>query len=363
MDFVSDTLTGSLDLNSRPSFTSERCINRRQRRYSCSRCAEVCPHGVFPLESGASLDWKRCTDCSLCVAVCPTRAFVPSEPTRRAYAEAAALGGAVRITCRREEMRGDLCVDCLAAVPWEFLAALALRTELILSVRPCVSCRQERIELLQAGLDSLREFLGEERFRERVRLVREGEEIPPRQEAEAEERTVTRRELFSGLRKDLMKRLVRTAEKRLPFLAGEDGSGLEYRRLLSETVKSGQSAVREDPPRYGVRLPRFNTACFGCGICERLCPHKALSIVREESGKRLISVEPYRCSGCSLCVRLCPHGGLDGLELVSVPHLEKLPLVRVASLSCVQCGKVLLPGTEPPLCRRCAAGAGRNRIR
>lgn len=362
MDLVPKTLAEPLDLKSHPAFTPERCINRRQRRYPCARCAEICPHGVFPRESGEALDWERCTDCSLCVTACPTRALLPSEPTRRAYADASALSGAIRVTCRREETLGELRADCLAAVPWELLAALALRTELVLCVRPCAACGQERKELLQANLDSLRDFLGEERYRERVRLVREGEEIPPKREETTEERLVTRRELFSGMRKDLTKRLFHAAEKRLPFLVEEDGSGLEYRRLLSEAVKAGLGAGEKSPPRYGVRLPRFNTACFGCGICERLCPHKALSIDREESGKRLISIEPYRCSGCSLCVELCPHGGLDGLALVPVPHLEKLPLVRVASSSCARCGKVLLPGTEPPLCRRCAAEARKNRV-
>ena len=362
MDFVSNTLAESLDLKSHPAFMPECCVNRRQRRYSCFRCAEICPHAVFPHESGGTLVWERCTDCSLCVAACPTRALAPSEPTRRTYTEASELSGAVRITCRREEALGELRTDCLAAVPWELLAALALRTELVLCVRPCTACKLEWKKLLQANLASLRNFLGEERYRERVRLVREGEAVPSPQEEESDEKLVTRRELFSGMRKNLMKRFFHAAEKRLPFLSETDGGALKYRRLLSEAVKAGQSADEEKRARYGVWLPRFNAACFGCGICEKLCPHQALSIVREENGSRLISIEPYKCSGCSMCVELCPHGGLDGLALFSVPHLEKLPLVRVASSSCIQCGKVLPPGTEPPLCRRCAANTRKNRI-
>ena len=52
--------------------------------------------------------------------------------------------------------------------------------------------------------------------------------------------------------------------------------------------------------------------------------------------------------------RLAAQGRLEALAL---PHLDKLPLVRVKSLSCESCGAVLLPGTDPPICRRCAKAA------
>ena len=62
----------------RPSFSPERCINRRQRRVVCRRCADICPRGVFSLERGSGLRWDHCTDCGLCVANCPSRCFTPS---------------------------------------------------------------------------------------------------------------------------------------------------------------------------------------------------------------------------------------------------------------------------------------------
>ena len=162
---------------------------------------------------------------------------------------------------------------------------------------------------------------------------------------------VTRRELFGGIRRRAEKRLFREAEKRLPLLLGEQAEPLAARRLLAEAVRDER---RENPGLHVVLpLPRFNLNCFGCGICAEVCPHQALSLVREEGGTRLVYIEPYKCTACSLCVGLCPHKGLDGLEALALPHLDKLPLVRVKSLSCESCGAVLLPGTEPKLCRRC----------
>lgn len=364
MGLVTESLLDTDALSSRPTLRTELCLNRMQRRWSCSRCAEICPHGVFPLKSGDALRWDFCTDCNLCVSACPTRALLPSAPERRIWAELPAPEGPIRIGCRKEEKRCDARVGCLAAIPWELLAALALRNGVVLSMEQCVFCdRAECKELLQDNIQRVKNLIGEDRCGALLRLTDGETEIPLPAGAAAEEKAVTRRELFSGIRRRLGKSLASAAEKRLPFLSHEDAEPLGYRLLLSETVNAElRQEVRGTCPDYGVSLPRFNTNCFGCGICEKICPHRALSIQREEGGTRLISIEAKRCTGCLLCVRLCPHGGLDGLEPIRVPHLEKLPLVRVKSLSCERCGAVLLPGTEPPLCRRCAEREKKRRV-
>ena len=353
MDILSKNLP---DLHSHPALAAHCCLNRLQRRTPCTRCAEICPHGVFPLRPGEAVNWKRCTDCALCLAACPTRALLPSEPVRRSLSELTSGRSPLRITCRQEEEAGDLRLGCLAAVPWELTAALALRGEVYFYTRACAACPHAKQKAqLAHQLAALRDFLGEERFVKQVRLIDSAEAAPAVPEEADENRVVTRRALFSGLKHRAERQLMKEAEKRLPLLLGEAEEPLAFRRLLSEAVKADRT--RNPEARYEVKLPRYNLNCFGCGICVAVCPHKALSIVREEGGTRLVFIEPQKCTACGLCVGLCPHKGLDGLETVKVPHLEKLPLVRVKSESCESCGAVLLPGTEPKLCRRCAAEA------
>ena len=369
MSLASEAITDPIDLKSHPVLTPALCLNRRQRRYPCTRCADLCPHDVYPVHSGEAIRWAQCSDCSLCVSACPARVIAPSAQNRRAYVDNADASGPVRVTCRREETFGDLRASCISALPWELLAVFALRTGLILCLRTCPSCDDpKKKQLLEENLKQLKDFLGEERFAQQVCLVRPGDDIPSSQEAPFESSPVTRRELFSGMRKSVMKQLVRQAEKRMPLPDEEDTDGMQYRRLLFEAVSKERAAAlseqktqdAEHLPQYGVQLPRFNTACFGCGICETVCPHKVLTFSPEEDGSRMIWIEPWKCSGCSLCVKLCPYKGLDCLELVSVPHLGKLPLVRVKSSSCERCDAVILPGTDPPLCRRCSAAGSRK---
>lgn len=45
--------------------------------------------------------------------------------------------------------------------------------------------------------------------------------------------------------------------------------------------------------------------CFGCGICEYLCPYNAIRLVETEKGKKAETVSAS-CKGCGLCASHCP---------------------------------------------------------
>ena len=348
-------------LNSCPSLRTELCLNRLQRRTPCTRCADICPHGVFPIKPGEAVDWSRCTDCSLCVAACPTRALTVSEPVRRIYTEAASEKGPLRVSCRREEEHGEMRVGCLASIPWELLAAFALRGQLCLYIRACDECPLPKQKaLVNENLAALKAFLGAERFEKQVRLNDAAQAIRTVQGQESE-KPMTRRALFSGMRRGVKQQLFKEAEKRLPLLSGQREDSLALRLTLAEAVKADR--VQNPEMHYGVLLPRYNFNCFGCGICETVCPHMAISVMAEKGGTRLMYIEPKKCTACGLCASLCPHKGMDGLETVMVPHMEKLPLVRIKSDSCENCGAVLLPGTQPKLCRRCIQKTKSTRIK
>ncbi len=49
-------------------------------------------------------------------------------------------------------------------------------------------------------------------------------------------------------------------------------------------------------------------ACRDCGMCEEICPQKAISRVTATSGEFEYVVESNRCIGCGFCVGACPTG-------------------------------------------------------
>ena len=46
--------------------------------------------------------------------------------------------------------------------------------------------------------------------------------------------------------------------------------------------------------------------CCGCGACFQVCPQKCISMVQNERGFLMPSVQQNLCIGCGACVRVCP---------------------------------------------------------
>jgi heterodisulfide reductase subunit A2 len=50
-------------------------------------------------------------------------------------------------------------------------------------------------------------------------------------------------------------------------------------------------------------------ACIGCGICETLCPFKAIAVVKTESGDKARTIVAS-CKGCGVCGSHCPRSAI-----------------------------------------------------
>ena len=48
--------------------------------------------------------------------------------------------------------------------------------------------------------------------------------------------------------------------------------------------------------------------CSGCGICEVLCPYKAI-VVDQEKGVSVVN--EALCMGCGTCCAACPSGAVE----------------------------------------------------
>ncbi len=57
----------------------------------------------------------------------------------------------------------------------------------------------------------------------------------------------------------------------------------------------------------------FAEKCISCGLCERVCPNKAIVLVNDERAKRgrAPSIDYSRCCYCGLCVDVCPTKALQ----------------------------------------------------
>ena len=79
-------------------------------------------------------------------------------------------------------------------------------------------------------------------------------------------------------------------------VAGLQGGLSQVRKSIQEltTVKPGGGYAVVDRIR-----------CTGCGLCEQLCPVRAIKVTY------VANIDAQRCTGCGICVENCPHGALS----------------------------------------------------
>lgn len=95
---------------------------------------------------------------------------------------------------------------------------------------------------------------------------------------------------------------------------------LEHIRLFAVAIKNVvRGPITIDYPReardYGGRLRGYIvndlSKCISCGMCEVVCPAKAVKFSVGPDGKRYPGIDYGRCIFCGYCVDACPTGSLQ----------------------------------------------------
>lgn len=281
-----------------PLIVSGACVNSKQRKYSCTKCRDICPEGVYGADGPA---WERCKNCNLCVAGCPAQAICPSSTVLKNFLRTLNDEDAVIVGCSRGEADADLKLDCLGTLPWEMVVRIALQKKLVLDTAPCPSCpRAEEKAQLLALLTRAQTFLGAENFRKCVRLG--AVEQPDRP-------GVSRRQAFS----DLVRAFKSTVATLLPDDELERPAySAVYRKLLVNYLLKKEA--EETVPEMTWDVPIISDACTGCTVCSKTCVHDAIELVdpSESDGMRHLRHYGGRCTRCGLCEALCPQRAITG---------------------------------------------------
>ena len=108
-------------------------------------------------------------------------------------------------------------------------------------------------------------------------------------------------------------------------LASLRESQMQHSNLLDYKWQTLRTLKESYPLKPGTFLPLLSikaSCCTFCGHCVRICPTKALTVIRKD--KRLLVWTPTKCENCNFCIEACPKHYLDfNLPLRTSILLEK----------------------------------------
>lgn len=329
-----------------PTFIKSKCLNAKQRKYPCSVCVDVCPTGALIKPTGKEADWHQCIGCNLCVLTCPSAAIAPSYADFKRVLRLVNTKRETRmVACQKSLSENDYAPWCLGMVRWELWAFLTLSGHVLIERAACKDCeRAPFLEYFEDSLAKARLFLGEDYFDSRVSLLGEGELLPPID--------LSRREALRSLALGAGKGV----GAMIPDTQKSNNDPLYIRRLLAhqlqQELKKGQQ-----PRRLTWAAPVVDgNICWGCGICQHVCPHQALLVyLDEEDNQRYLLHAPSSCTQCGLCQSICPDKAITGFDYIQLSsHIKYYPNA-VQTTKCTQCEEPVRPEDAGGLCSRCQA--------
>ena len=305
----------------KPTMDYKRCSNRLQKKHECKACREVCPTGAISYEKQMLVDATKCGGCYLCSGVCPTGCIT----TNSSFIKSNDTTDTVVVSCEEGENR--LKVPCIASLPWEFYAYIGYKTSIYLDTKECENCQVNAKNYISAVKERLKIFWGDE-YQQKV-LSDPG----------AISQGLSRREffgIFSKTFKDAKKSIDST-----PLKDVEKEKGMDvFRKLLLKEI------ALQKP--HGWLTINITKDCWGCGICEKLCPNNAIKIDNKK-----IHHDVLYCTGCGVCKLACPDKAITETTLVEATKANSIVASPISVKQCITCGTNIKPSLEGEQCGIC----------
>jgi ferredoxin len=351
-----------------PRVFAEYCARAYFSGASCRRCADACPTAAIEFHPSPVIG-DPCVGCGACVGACPTGALDGAPASDEEILASLDPGwleaGVAVFACERAQApAGCARVSCMARLTEGLILGAAERgaRRVVIREGDCERCelgatakvwsgavKLARSVLAAAGAGVVVEVSREEPIRMPPRGSRPRLPSSPRDPG----------------RRSFLRIFVPGGRHAGAIPVGSAGKKQEppparrapprRARLLSliDSLGGGPVCLPEGAP---VGILEVGDRCFGCKVCEAVCPTGAIrsSVSHEEF---LLVVRDSQCVACGSCRDACLDGAIRLRPAATLRPGERTALA-LAGRPCSRCGGFAAGGTLCRFCRR----AGRLRL-
>ena len=301
----------------------------------CSLCRESCPSAA--IDEALTINAK-CTECGICLANCPTEAIAGEGYRPQALQKAAQVTGPLLLNCQKINTGSDW--PCLGFLDARLLAGLACREGEARAVwvddSKCGGCNK-----------AVKKYLAEAVGQANLLLAAAGK--PPIRLGSCtgaevnREKPVSRRTFFSQVFAATVETVRETV---FPAAVGpEPLKRYEFFRRAS----SKELEHKECPGQKIFPSITMTAECYGCGLCAKACPNKAITFI-EQGSEIQLRHNPLLCTQCKVCATLCPR---QAIRFDWAGTLADQVAANVSLPQCEVCGRYFQPLGEGALCLEC----------
>ncbi|XOB63863.1 4Fe-4S binding protein [Deferribacteres bacterium DY0037] len=285
----------------------------------CRRCLDVCPVEAINIGrpgTGIAVYEDKCIGCGLCISACRQGVFKRSGTSEKNWCEYSgtkSLNSKLELSCFMNPIKNTFQTECIGSIHvLHFLFWMLLGVKEIKLHTACDDCEISKgRECIDSQLSSLWNVCSNTKKCE-IEISDSGNiEIKvnrfPKMTAKTEA-VLTRRQLFSHFRKEMVAGVVNTADvftdQKREVVDFSRKHPSERKRLSNEIFKHMEFKDKYGIPDRNIPLGVMkidNDKCRRCGLCGKLCPVGAVSF--QDNSFPQMNVQD--CTGCGICEKIC----------------------------------------------------------
>lgn len=304
---------------------SSLCVRMYHKNADCRRCLDVCPADAISMGrpgTGVAIYEDRCAGCGLCISACRQGVFKRSGTSEKNWCEYAMtkrINDRLDISCLHNPVKNTFQTECVGNIHVIHLLYWMLSGVRVIKLYlSCHGCELSRgAECIKSQIESLNKiFAGSDKYDIKtshsdnieIKVIKSPlMTVKP-------EAVLTRRQLFSHFRKEVITGVVNTMD----VFTDQSREAVDFsrkhpseRKHLSNMVFKGLAFCNgeSDPNIPSGAAWIEKEKCRQCGLCVKLCPVGAISI-EDGSFPRIASDE---CTGCGVCGKVCLHNAIGAV--------------------------------------------------